>query len=104
MAPPPPPPDATQFMNVQSVAAYEDAFLQSTAPPSLAELQEVNEQRVRMRVMASVLTEIAPPLSEVVLHSVNVQSVKEDEEEIDWCELNVRDVISSFRVDSERVQ
>ena len=89
-------------MILQSVAVYEDAFRQSTAPPSLAE-QEVNVHRVSERLAELLLfSDIAPPLYEVVVHPVNVQSVKEEEEEIDWREVYVCDVMSSFSVDSEK--
>ena len=98
---PPPPHVAVQLVILQSEAVYEDAYLQSTAPPSLAE-QEVNVHRVSERVVSFLFSDIAPPLYEVVVHPVNVQSVKEEEEEIDWREVYVCDVISSFGVDSEK--
>ena len=95
ITPPPPPPTpcdssvvptAVQFVMLQSVAVYLEPFRKSTAPPSMAE-QEVNEQRVRVSVEEFLVNWIAPPFADVVEHPVKVQSVKEEEDEMDCREV-----------------
>ena len=57
--------------------------------------------RVRERCIL-VFSDSTPPLHEEVMHRVNVQSVKEEEEEIDGSEVYVCDAMLTFGVDSEK--